>query len=43
MRRLIVLAIVAPYAIVMWPRWIARDFVDAFRCGWRNAGALRAE
>jgi hypothetical protein len=27
MRRLIVLAIVGPYALVMWPQWAARDVV----------------
>lgn len=31
MRRLLVIAIAIPYALVMWPRWAVRDFMAAYR------------
>ena len=31
MRRLLVIALTIPYAIVMWPLWAARDFMAAYR------------
>lgn len=39
LRRLVVLALVVPYALVMWPRWAARDFAAAYR--YRKARAER--
>jgi hypothetical protein len=36
MRRILVLCIVIPYAVVMWPRWAVRDFAAAFREEYRR-------
>lgn len=36
MRRLAVALLVAPYVIWYWPQWVARDFVVAFRDGYRK-------
>lgn len=35
MRRVLVLALVAPYALVMWPQWAARDLAAALCTAWR--------
>jgi hypothetical protein len=43
MRRLIVLAVIGPYALVMWPQWAARDVVTALCEKYRERRARSQE